>query len=443
MDNYRANVGLYAYCLLSSLDPQQIQQLKEECHVNQLRIRAQEITITAMEVEIEALDSRVKAKDNEIKVAMKVKDNNISVRDSIIKAKEGEIKLKEDEIKTKENQIKLKDSIIKMMDSKIKTEDREMEAMHDEIEMKEGMLKARDNEIMMKNDLIAHLQQKVDQYESQEHYKWTGNQSWNIPRAQMKSIAKHEIGHGAWGVVYSGTFQGQRVAIKHAHREVLHPRTIEMLKREVMIMAEIQHPNLVRFIAAVFDDAVDRGTDTPIVVSELMEMNLREAYRKVDLSSNLISIFCDVACALHYLHHHHQPIIHRDISAPNVLLETLRNGTYQAKVSDFGSANLVKQARTAATGSIIYCAPEMFPSEDITVRPKPQTTKVDVFSYGILMLEVIVKEMPTHETRYTMLQQVRNRWILMHELIVHCTKPSPSERPAMADILNKLNRLPH
>ncbi len=267
--------------------------------------------------------------------------------------------------------------------------------------------------------------------------------SWNVPRALVEGIAKCDIGRGAWGVVYSGTFQGQCVAIKYAHKEILHGTTIDMLKREVMIMAEIQHPNLVRFIAAVFDDAVDRGTDMPIIVSELMEMNLREAYRKVDLSSNLISIFCDVAYALHYLHQHRQPIVHRDISAPNVLLKTLRNGAYQAKVSDFGSANLVKQARTAAAGSIVYCAPEMFPSEDITVPQKPQTTKVDVFSYGILMLEVIVKEMPAPETRYTMLQQVGRQWVMMHDLIVQCTKPSPSDRPAMADILNKLNRLPH
>ena len=78
-------------------------------------------------------------------------------------------------------------------------------------------------------------------------------QSWNIPRTAVQSIAKREIGRGAWGVVYSGTFRGERVAIKQAHRDVLHATTIDMLKREVMIMAHIQHPNLVRFIAAVFD----------------------------------------------------------------------------------------------------------------------------------------------------------------------------------------------
>ncbi len=285
----------------------------------------------------------------------------------------------------------------------------------------------------MKNNQIADLQKKVDAYESEE---FSTNHSWSIPRAQMKSIAKREIGRGAWGVVYSATFQGQRVAIKHVHKNILHGTTIDMVKREVAIMAEIKHPNLVRFIAAVLDDA----EEGPIIVSELMEMNLREAYTRVDLSSHLISILCDVAYALHYLHQHRHPIIHRDISAPNVLLNTLQNGVYQAKVSDFGSANLAKQARTAGAGAIVYSAPEMFPSTDMfkPVPPKPQTTKVDVYSYGILILEVAVKEIPAPETCYTFLQKVKKQSVQMHDLIVHCTQPSPSDRPTMADILNEL-----
>ena len=169
-----------------------------------------------------------------------------------------------------------------------------------------------------------------------------------------------------------------------------------------------------------------------------MDTHLRNAYKEQNLSSSLISIFRDVAYALHYLHQHRQPIIHRDVSAPNVLLKTLQNGTWRAKVSDFGSANLVKQAKTAAQGAIIYSAPEMFPNEDIRVPPKSQTTKVDVFSYGILLLEVIAREMPSPGTRYAMLQDIGRHWKTMHEMIVHCTKPSPDDRPTMADILSKL-----
>ncbi len=263
---------------------------------------------------------------------------------------------------------------------------------------------------------------------------------WNISRAEVNRIPKKEIGSGAWGRVYSGEFRGESVAIKQAHRQVLHQTTINMLKREIAIMAHIQHPNLVRFVAAVLDDAVERGVDTPIIISELLDMNLREAYSRVSLGRNHIPIFRDVAYALHYLHQHREPIIHRDVSAPNVLLESLPNGIYRAKVSDFGSANLAKQSVTTGAGAIVYCAPEMFPHDDFSTPPLPQTTKVDVFSYGVLLLEVILKEMPTTDTRYSMLQRAEKQWRKMYDLIVLCTKRLPMDRPTMSEILNRIIR---
>ena len=247
------------------------------------------------------------------------------------------------------------------------------------------------------------------------------------------------------GGVYSARFRGEDVAIKIAHREILHQSTVDMLEREIQIMSSVQHPNLVRFIAAVVDDAVEQKVDTPIIISELMDMNLRAAYNAKDLSSQLLSIFCDVAYALHYLHQHREPIIHRDISAPNVLLKSLPGGSYRAKISDFGSANLVKQSKTGGVGAIVYSAPEMFPSEGIAAQPQlpKQSPKVDVYSYGVLLLEVVVKEMPSQDTSYALLQKVKGQWSTMYELIVHCTKRSPSDRPTMADILKQLNSVPH
>ncbi len=170
--------------------------------------------------------------------------------------------------------------------------------------------------------------------------------SCNISHAEVNRIPKEKIGSGVWGEVYSGNFHGEPVAINQAHRQILHQTTINMLKREIAIMAHIQHPNLVRLVAAVLDDAVERAVDTPIIISELLDMNLREAY-----SREHIPIFRDVAYALHYLHQHREPIIHHDVSTPNVLLESLPNGIYRAKVSDFGSANLAKQSVTTGATS--------------------------------------------------------------------------------------------
>ena len=405
-------------------------------------IPADKYSIQAKDAEIESLkrkSSQLQSEIRELNSTLQVKENTIQAKDYEIESVKKRSSQFQSEIKELNSTLQVKERAIQAKSSQLQSEIRNLSTA----------LQDKERIIQRNSAQIADLQQKVNAGEDTGQFTQLQSSirskadSWSIPRVQMQSISKQKIGHGAWGDVYSGTFQGERVAIKIAHEDLLHATTIDMLKREVMIMANIQHPNLVRFVGAVFDDAVERGRDMPIIVSELMDMNLRDAYKKVNLSPFLVSVFCDVAYALHYLHQHSQPIIHRDVSAPNVLLKSLRSGGYQAKVSDFGSANLAKQAKTAGAGAIVYCAPEMFPNEDISVPPQPQTTKVDVFSYGILMLEVIIKEMPTPSTRYTMLQQVKGKWTLMYELIVHCTKPLPCDRPAMADILNKLNRFPH
>ena len=262
------------------------------------------------------------------------------------------------------------------------------------------------------------------------------NESWNIARADLQNIDRKEIDSGAWGVVYSASFRGEKGAIKTAHRAIFHESTVDLLKREVTIMSGVQHPNLVRFIGAVWDEAVERKTDTPIIISELMDMNLRTAYKKKNLASCPISIFRDVAYALHYLHSLY--IIHRDVSAPNILISF---SPLVAKVSDFGSANMIKQSKTTGPGAVVYSAPEMFVNTGLFASsPAPkQTDKVDVYSYGILLLEVAAKEMPSHETSYTLLQKVCRESSTIYELILQCTKQSPSDRPSMVNILNTLN----
>ena len=250
-----------------------------------------------------------------------------------------------------------------------------------------------------------------------------------------------EIGRGAWGAVYKGKYQGQSVAVKCVHPEILTEHTIERLRREVHIMARVRHPNLLRFIGAVLDSQVSH-LHPPLIVLELLDMNLRMAYQTKRLQGpSKIPIFRDIAYALHYLHEHHEPIIHRDVSAPNVLLEALPNGMWRAKVSDFGSANLAKLAQTMAEGAIIYAAPETIPHE-LSSRPPPQTTKIDVFSYGVLLCEVITSQMPDRDRFWIMLQQVEKQWTFMHKLILSCIKQNADERPTMAEILDRLNTLP-
>ena len=264
--------------------------------------------------------------------------------------------------------------------------------------------------------------------------------SWNVQRREV--VLNKKVGQGAWGTIHKGVFRGQKVAVKCAHEDLLHTNTIDQLKREIRIMAHVQHPNLVRLIAAVVDESVERRTESPLLVLELMDTDLRLAYQKrvVDLKrETLVSIFQDVAYALHYLHERHQPIIHRDVSAPNVLLKK-DHGVWRAKLSDFGSANLAKYCKTIATGAVIYSAPETFPPRD-PYNPPKQTTKIDVYSYGYLMAESIAKEMPSPENRVMMLLKISREWAPMHDIITACTEYEPERRLTMTQVLEKLHSM--
>lgn len=262
---------------------------------------------------------------------------------------------------------------------------------------------------------------------------------WKIPSQEVEIMEDRVLGRGAWGYVAEGKFRGKRVAVKCIHQEILDPHTIERVHREIRTMAHVRHPNLLLFIAAVLDCHT-----TPMIITELLDMNLRAAYEREVLGSSRLAIFRDIASALNYLHLHREPIIHRDVSAPNVLLEALANSKWKAKLSDFGSANLVRLSKTLGEGALIYTAPETFPHAhmDLDVTPPPQTTKIDVYSYGILLCEVITSQLPDPTQYRSMLQQVQSQWPLMHRLILACTKRNPNERPTMASIFTELETLP-
>ena len=268
--------------------------------------------------------------------------------------------------------------------------------------------------------------------------------SWNVPRNEV--TIREEIGRGASGLVSKGQFRKQNVAVKQIHQFILTQKhVIDEFKREIRIMASVQHPNLVRFIGAVFDESVENLTATPLLLLELLHTNLRHAYEAQRSSfspSVMLSIFRDMAYGLHYLHEHQEPIIHRDVSAPNVLLEALPGGTWRAKLSDFGSANFLKRSSTLGVGAIVCTAPEMFPRNDPSAPVPRPTVKCDVFSYGIVLVEVITKTMPSLENRHQLFREVEQKWRMMHDLIIQCTQLHPDDRPTVTVVLNTLNRFP-
>ena len=107
------------------------------------------------------------------------------------------------------------------------------------------------------------------------------------------------------------------------------------------MLALIRHPNLLQFIAGAFDERGRHHENPPYIITELLDTSLRAAYEQKHLANkHQLSVFKDTAQALDYLHHRYEPIIHRDVSSANVLLKRQPNGSWLAKVSDLGSANL-------------------------------------------------------------------------------------------------------
>ena len=206
---------------------------------------------------------------------------------------------------------------------------------------------------------------------------------------------------------------------------------------EMRLLAEVRHPNLVQFIGAVFDQS------PPLIITELLDMNLRQAYEENQLDpGNRLSIFMDIALALNYLHQRYNPIIHRDVSAPNVLLQRMPNHQLKGKVSDLGSANFLQHAHTMGEGAIIYSPPEVIPQAfDPLTPPLRQSVKIDVYSYGIVLCEVTASRFPSAEHYRDMILQVQRQRPAVYELILHCTKREPSHRPSMAQVMVELNKI--
>ena len=240
------------------------------------------------------------------------------------------------------------------------------------------------------------------------------------------TLTEEVLGSGAYGEVKVAIFRGLRVAAKCLHKVIISEYNLRIFSREMTIASRVRHPNLLLFIGAT-----TRG-HPPIILTELMTTSLRAELSKHRLANDQIkSTAIDIACGLSYLHQWQpHPIIHRDVSSPNVLMKPSGAHSWEAKLSDYGSANFKQQVGTysVAPGNPAYAAPEAkFPDE--------HTPKMDVYSFGVLLTEMCLCEQPELSRQDRARQARMVQWDTLADIIEDCTATSPDSRPTMARVM--------
>ena len=213
-----------------------------------------------------------------------------------------------------------------------------------------------------KEQKMAVMREELSQTEQRESglncilssFQQDSSRDWVINRREIQ-LSNQELGRGAWGSVLTGTFRGCDVAVKQMHVKITSDFNRHLFEREVDMASKCRHPCLLLFIGATIDDKL------PLLVTEIMDCSLRnrlyESEQPPLCAAEVSVISLDVARALNYLHEKATPIIHRDISSGNVLLWRCGN-QWRAKVSDYGTANLVSQSERNERGTALYSPPE-------------------------------------------------------------------------------------
>lgn len=213
-----------------------------------------------------------------------------------------------------------------------------------------------------------------------------------LRRATEDFSPRNLLGVGSYGSVYRGTLPGGETVAVKVFAGLDGEEGEKSFNRECRTLGKVRHRNLLKIITACSME------DFKALVLEFMPNGNLDSHlhgRETDkLSLEMrLRILLDVAHGLSYLHHDScPPIVHCDLKPQNVLLDE----EMTAHLADFGLARMFVQSDEASTttstlkGSIGYIAPEYGLHGKIS-------TKGDVYSYGILILEVITEKRPTDE----------------------------------------------
>ena len=290
-----------------------------------------------------------------------------------------------------------------------------------QLQEKERELQGKNIELQEKERELRQSQDAVRRYQPEDDH-------WVIDKDEV-ILTETELGRGSFAVVKVGTFRGLRVAVKSLHTIIISNYNRGLFSREMSIASRVRHPNLVQFIGAT-------KVGNPLILTELMSTSLYKELQEKELTrQQILSIAQDVALGLNYLHlFKPQPIIHRDVSSPNVLLKPSTGPAgYEAKVADYGTAKL-QQGNSTGTimpGNAAYAAPE---ARD----PDQHSPAMDVYSYSVLLMEMTLCAPPEMTTVERERQSHNVSWSPMKSLIQRGLNTTRQHRPTMSQLIESL-----
>ncbi|KAL4191551.1 hypothetical protein AMTRI_Chr07g81140 [Amborella trichopoda] len=204
-----------------------------------------------------------------------------------------------------------------------------------------------------------------------------------IDQSEVDMYGKQLIGEGSFGEVYLVKWRGTEVAAKTIRSSIAsNPRVNYTFRKEFSLWAKLRHPNIVQFLGVL------KHTERLTFLTEYLQNgSLYDILKKKGRLDprTAVSYALDIARGMNYLHEHKPyPIIHRDLTPRNVLLDD----SGHLKVTDFGLSKIAQEKRslgsykmTGGTGSYRYMAPEVY-------RRESYGKSVDVFSFALILHEL-------------------------------------------------------
>ena len=288
---------------------------------------------------------------------------------------------------------------------------------------------------------------------------------------EVKLLKKETLGTGSYGAVYKAKCDQLICAAKLLHPNILqtqapepgkeHRLIFRRFEEECQFLSLINHPNIVQYLGTHHDSE----TNNPVLLMELMDESLTHFLKqtKQDLHYHTqVNLSYDIAQALAFLHSN--GIIHRDLSSNNVLLLA---GT-RAKVTDFGMSNFTYLNATRL-GTMTMCpGTPAFMSPEALKESPVYTDKLDNFSFGVLLVQILTRQFPSPTDRFEIQELLNPKFpnrivkarVLVSELVrrqahidlippdhpllptaLHCLKDDDSERPTATEFCQTLTDL--